>query len=196
MFSSSWTVWHVVWSTTLRSRFSCILDIHYVMFSRLLYITRMLPTVRVLFSFVVVWYGTDRFYTSQGYVTETFNCHINTLRPRQNGRHFADDIFRRIFLNEDVWIQLKISLKFVPKGPINNIPTLVQVMAWRRPGDKPLSEPMMFSLSTHICVTLPQWVNSTCNIPGDNDSLYCLYYYQLTCKVLINNVSKVLTWRC
>ena len=33
-------------------------------------------------------------------------------------------------------------------------------MAWRRPGDKPLSEPMMVKLLTHICVTRPQWVNS------------------------------------
>ena len=50
-------------------------------------------------------------------------------------------------------------LKFVPKGLIDNIPTLVQIMAWRRPGDKPLSEPMLVSLPTHICVTQPQWVN-------------------------------------
>ena len=84
---------------------------------------------------------------------------LNTLRPRQNGRHFADDIFKWIFLNKNVWIPIKISLKFVPQGPINNIPALVQIMAWRRPGDKPLSEPMMFSLPTHICVTRPQWVN-------------------------------------
>ena len=68
---------------------------------------------------------------------------VNTLRPRQNGRHFADDIFKSIFLNKNVWIPIKISLKFVPKGPINNIPALVQIMDWRRPGDKPLSEPMM-----------------------------------------------------
>ena len=39
---------------------------------------------------------------------------INTLRPRQNGRHFADDIFECIFLNENVCIPIKISLKFVP----------------------------------------------------------------------------------
>ena len=32
-------------------------------------------------------------------------------------------------------------------------------MAWRRPGDKPLPEPMLVSLLTHICVTRPQWVN-------------------------------------
>ena len=86
--------------------------------------------------------------------------HINTLRPRQNGRYFADDIIKCIFLNENVWISLKISLKFVPKGSINNIPALVQIMVWRRPGNKPLSEPMMVSLLTHICVTRPQWVNS------------------------------------
>ena len=83
---------------------------------------------------------------------------LNTLRPRQNSRHFPDDIFKWIFLNENVWISINISLKFVPRGPINNIPTLVQVMAWHRPGDKPLSEPMMVRLPMHICVTRPQWV--------------------------------------
>ena len=85
---------------------------------------------------------------------------INSLRPRQNRLHFADDVFKCNFLNENVWIPIKISLKFVPKGPINDIPALVQVMAWRRPGDKPLSEPVMDSLPTHICVTRPQWVKS------------------------------------
>ena len=85
---------------------------------------------------------------------------LNTLRPRQNGRHFADDSFKHIFLNENVRILIKISLKFVPKGPINNMPALVQIMAWRQPGDKPLSEPMMVRLPTHICVTRPQWVNT------------------------------------
>ena len=96
---------------------------------------------------------------------------INTLRPRQNGRHFADDIFRYIFLNETVWIPIEISLKFVPNGPIHNIPALVRIMAWRRPGDKPLSEPMMVRLPTHICVTRPQWVKTwhgvdMCNSPA------------------------------
>ena len=85
---------------------------------------------------------------------------FNTLKPRRNRRYNADDIFKCIFLRENVWIPTKISLKFVPKGPINNIPALVQLMAWRRPGDKPLSEPMMVSLLTQICVTRPQWVKS------------------------------------
>ena len=88
---------------------------------------------------------------------------INTLRPRQNVRHFANDTFKRIFLNENVRISIKISLKFVPKGPINNIPTLVQIMAWRQPGNKPLSEPMLVSLLVHICVTRPQWVKKDFN---------------------------------
>ena len=86
---------------------------------------------------------------------------LNTLRQRQNGRHFPDDIFKCFFLIENVPIAIKISLKFVPKGPINYIPALVQIMAWRRPGYKPLSEPMMVCLTTHICVTRPQWVKLT-----------------------------------
>ena len=92
------------------------------------------------------------------------NVPVDTLRPRQNGHRFADDTFKRIFLNENVSNSIKISLKFVPKGPINNNPTLVQIMAWRRSGDKPLSELMMVSLLTHICVTRPQWVNVLAHI--------------------------------
>ena len=60
---------------------------------------------------------------------------------------------------------IKISLKFVPKAAVNNIPELVQIMAWRRPGDKPLSEQMMLKLLTHICVIRPQWVNLCCRHP-------------------------------
>ena len=83
---------------------------------------------------------------------------VNTLGPRQNGRHFAEDIFKCIFLNENIWFSIKISLKFVPEGPINNIPVLVQTMAWRRQGDKPLSEPMKVSLLMHLHITQSQWV--------------------------------------
>ena len=66
--------------------------------------------------------------------------------------------FRRhtIFLNENIRIPIKISLKSVPKVLINNILALVLIMAWHRPGDKPLSEPIMVRLPTHICVTRPQ----------------------------------------
>ena len=67
-----------------------------------------------------VYYGTLEAHTFESYIT---------LRPRQNDRRFADDTFKRIFLNENVRILIKISLKFVPKGPINNNPALVQIMA-------------------------------------------------------------------
>ena len=95
---------------------------------------------------------------------------VNILRPWLNGRHFTDDTFKRILLKQNVRISIKISLKFVPRGPINNFPALIQIMAWRRPGDKSLSEPMMIILPTHIyiyiyiyiyiCVTWHQWVNA------------------------------------
>ena len=79
---------------------------------------------------------------------------VNTLRPWQNGRHFADNIIKCIFVNENVWISIRISLEFVPTGPINHIPALVQILAWCRPGNKPLSEPMMISLPMHIYAPL------------------------------------------
>ena len=59
----------------------------------------------------------------------------------------ADGIFKRIFLIESDTIPIQISLKLVPGRPIDNKPSLVQVMAWRRPGDTPLSEPMMIQFT-------------------------------------------------
>ena len=50
---------------------------------------------------------------------------VNSSPPGQNGRHFADDIFKCIFVNEEFCIFIKISLKFIPKGPIDNNPALV-----------------------------------------------------------------------
>ena len=82
-----------------------------------------------------------------------FSSFSNTLRLRQKGHHIADNLFKCIFLNETVSVSIKILLKFIPKGSVNNIPALVQIMAWRRPGDKPLSEPMVVRLPMHICVT-------------------------------------------
>ena len=83
---------------------------------------------------------------------------VNTLRLRQNASCFADNIFKCIFLNENVWILLKISLMVVSNVSINNIPALVQIMAWRRPGDTPLSEPMMVNLPTHGLNELTEWL--------------------------------------
>ena len=72
---------------------------------------------------------------------------LNSSPPGQNGRYFADDIFRCIFMNEKFCILIKISLKFVPMGPIDNNPALALIMAWRRIGDKPLSQPMSTRLA-------------------------------------------------
>ena len=55
----------------------------------------------------------------------------------------ADDIFKCTYFRENVRISIKISLKFVPKGPVDNKSALVQVVAWRRTGDKTLPEPML-----------------------------------------------------
>ena len=83
---------------------------------------------------------------------------VNTLRLRQNGHHFADDIFEMHILG---WKCMNFDYNYknyVPKGAINNIPVLVQIMTWHWPGNKPLSETMMVRLLTHICITRTQWV--------------------------------------
>ena len=69
--------------------------------------------------------------------------HVNSSPPCQNGRYFAENIFKCIFMNEKFCISIQISLKFIPRGPSDNNSALVQVMAWRRTGDKLLSEPML-----------------------------------------------------
>ena len=80
------------------------------------------------------------------------------------GRDKMTAIFRTTFSNAFYWLKmlefgLKKSMKFVPKVRINNIVALVQIIAWRQSGDKSLSEPIVVSLLTHICVTRPQWGN-------------------------------------
>ena len=73
------------------------------------------------------------------------------------------------FLKENVRIAINISLDFVPKGPINNIPGLVEITAWHRTGDRALCEPIMARLPTHICVTRApmSWIS---------DMACCIYW--------------------
>ena len=113
---------------------------------------------------------------------------FNTLRPKQKGWHFLDDIFKCIFLNENVWISLKFSLKFVPRVPIDHIPALVQIMAWCQPGDKPLSETMMVRLLMHIdpCFTRPQFVKSM--------SYSIWSHYQWLIRKCINHIHDILRY--
>ena len=89
------------------------------------------------------------------------------LRSRQNRRHFPD-IFK-CSPYENVWISIKTSLQFVLKGSIHDSAALVQIMDWRRPGDKPLAEPMMFSSLAPI--TRPQWVKPWNRIVPVNKNL-------------------------
>ena len=82
--------------------------------------------------------------------------------PPQNDRHIPDDILKCSFVTEKFCI-LKISLKFVPMGPFDNEPALVQKMAWCQGGDGPLPEPMPLSSVTHICGTRGSWVKMAIN---------------------------------
>ena len=102
------------------------------------------------------------------------NAFHSSTWPSSNGRllwadlaHWGQDqmaaISQTTMSNAFSWkkmlgFRLKFHWSFFPKGRINNIPSLVQIMAWRLPGDKPLSEPMMVRLPAHICVARPQWV--------------------------------------
>ena len=60
--------------------------------------------------------------------------YITHLPPEQDGRHFADDKFKCIFMNNMFCILTSISLTFVLKGPNGNKSVLVQLMAWRQTG--------------------------------------------------------------
>ena len=71
------------------------------------------------------------------------NRFVNSSPPGQNGRHFGRWHFQLSFFNENDKIPIPISLKYVSRSPIDNKSALVQVMAWRRTGDKPLPKPLM-----------------------------------------------------
>ena len=106
-----------------------------------------------------------------------------------------DAVSQTTLSNAFSWMKMlefwfEISLKFVPKGSINNIPALVQIMAWCRSGDKPWSEPMMVSLLTHICVTRPQWVKACESCFGDRMAQFkqSLRYNEILVTFAINFV--------
>ena len=104
--------------------------------------------------------------------------------------------------NKNTWILIKISLKFVPKGPINNNPALVQIMAWHLVGAKPLSEPMMVRSPMHICTTRPQWVKSLTfvdpvgdaieyflTLPVVGDPVWCIIWVSLIIQIIAEDKS-------
>ena len=55
----------------------------------------------------------------------------------------ADNNFKCIFYNENYRIPIQISLKFAPSNATENKPALVQIIALRLRGNKPLPEPML-----------------------------------------------------
>ena len=97
-----------------------------------------------------VWMRSEPHYHLLGY----------TLKPRQDGRHFSDDIVKSIFLYGNYCILIPFPKWCIPKGPIEYKLTFVELMAWRRTCDKLLSEKWWHSFLTHIRVTWPQWVNT------------------------------------
>ena len=124
-----------------------ILSQHNTKWTRYFYLHIMLQPPKALLYGVrgrqpVVFFVTEGFFSHQARNVSFYTCpgHMimmwcfeflfNTLRPIQNSRHFPDDSFKCIFLNENIGISIKISLKFAPKGPMNNIASLVQIMAW------------------------------------------------------------------
>ena len=95
-------------------------------------------------------------FTEFNHETNPVKATTNTLRPRQNDRQFLDDILKCIYKFRFHW-------RLFPRVQL----TIFQ--HWHWPGDKPLSETMMVSSQTHMCVTRPEWVNSS----RHNDDIWC-----------------------
>ena len=111
---------------------------------------------------------------------------------------FPHYVFKCIFINENLWNSIKIALKIVPRGSANNIPPLVQIMAWRRPGKRPLSEPTMVRLLTHIWVTRLQWIKTlkrVCDIIDWHGQKFDPIIYMLV-YMTISNESSLFVTRC
>ena len=72
-------------------------------------------------AFQYIWFFIIIFFILPVLQYPIYSVTFNSLRPRQNGRHFPDDIFIFIFSNEIIWIFPKISMNFVPKIWINHI---------------------------------------------------------------------------
>ena len=79
----------------------------------------------------------------------------------------TDDIIKCIFFNENDIIPIQISLKLVPRSPIDNKPAVVQVMAWHRTGWP--------SSLTHVC-----GIKGRCLLKKKNPpTLYNEYFHGL-----------------
>ena len=112
------------------------------------------------------------FHIPGSYMIHTIGhtTNIDSSSPGKNGCHFPDDIFKCIFLKEKVWILIKISPKFVPKGPIDNnpdnssVPNRRQAIIWAN----------AYLIHWRIGDTRPQWVNLLNVLMLGWDKLYTL----------------------
>ena len=71
------------------------------------------------------------------------NCVIPKAECQVPSTHFPLDKMAAISQTKKFCILIKISQKFVPKGPTDNNPAMAQTMAWCQIGTKPSSEPML-----------------------------------------------------
>ena len=123
----------------------------------------------------------ERWFLFKRHVLFVTGLPNSTVRPRRKLPPFRRQHFQMHFLESKcIKISINTSLKFVPRSPINKIPAMVGIMAWRRAGDKPLSELMMVSLLTHICVTQPQCVKQ--NVCFNTGSPVNTVNYPFRCK--------------
>ena len=99
---------------------------------------------------------------------------LNSSLPVQNGRHFTDGTFKHILMNEKFFNSIRISLKFVPKGPVDKKAALVQVMAGWRTGDKPLPEPMLTQFTNPYMQHQGGWVKKWCGVGATEPVLWML----------------------
>ena len=152
-------------------------------------------------NYLIIWFGTAHSspihhvcFTSTGVILRLMQCSVSEATLNNVGclTHWGRDkmaaIFQTTFSNAFSWMKMfKFRLRFhwslFSRCPISNIPALVQIMAWRRSAAKPLSEPMMVSLLTHIRVNRPQWVynhthlkKNILNISKQSKTKQCAYF--------------------
>ena len=118
---------------------------------------------------------------------------VNTVIPEQNDHHFAD-MFKYIFMNEKKCISIEISRKFVSKGPIDNKSGLVQVMTWRRAGDKSLSESTLTQF-TDAYIYIHIYIHFTSAFPPHNYSILIQNSLKFVPKVNMSRFTEVMAWR-
>ena len=123
---------------------------------------------------------------------------VNTLGPRQNDRHFPDDIFNCILLKENICLKFQIkcsklyNLQYSSIGLDNGLaPTRRQAIIWT-----------IYRLPTHVCVTRPEWVNQIIKISictqwvkymtTKHGELKCNYIFIFTIYFMVGNVCLVI----